>query len=71
MESGQNGKTYHTEVTFLNHFGVKDDIVVRRWDVGNSKVIYWQAIVPLKQRRMVLQLSQDIKASRHLGVTKT
>ena len=48
-----------------------DEILVRKWEVLGTDIIYWQAVIPLKQRRLVLKYSHDIKASGHLGVTKT
>ena len=50
---------------------LKDDIVVRKWAVLGTDVVFWQAIVPFSHRRMVLKYAHDIKASGHLGVKKT
>ena len=48
-----------------------DGILVRRWEISGTDIVYWQAIVPLKHRREILKYAHDIKASGHLGVTKT
>ena len=45
-----------------------DEILVRKLEVLGTGIIYWQAVIPL---RLVLKYSHDIKASGHLGVTKT
>ena len=50
---------------------LEEDILVRKWEVVGTDIILWQAIVPLKKRRLVLEYSHDIKASGHLGVKKT
>ncbi|MCG8044653.1 MAG: hypothetical protein JAY66_03025, partial [Candidatus Thiodiazotropha taylori] len=48
---------------------IKDNILVRIWEVLGTDILYWQAVVPLSHRRVVLKYSHDIKASGHLGVT--
>ena len=50
---------------------IKDKLLVRRWDVTETGQILWQAVVPMKQRRIVLNYAHDIKASGHLGIRKT
>ena len=50
---------------------LKDDLLVRKWDVIGTDIVYWQAVVPLSQRRNVLSYAHDIKASGHLGIRKT
>ena len=32
---------------------IKDELLVRRWDVNETGQIIWQAVVPMKQRRIV------------------
>ena len=44
---------------------------MRRWDILYTNEVYWQGIIPLSHRRLVLKYSHDIKASRHLGIKKT
>ena len=44
---------------------------MRRWDILNTNEVYWQGIIPLSHRRIVLKYSHDIKASGHLGIKKT
>ena len=44
---------------------------MRRWDIKDTGQIIWQAIIPIKQRRIVLNFAHDIKASGHLGIRKT
>ena len=48
---------------------VHNDMLYRRWTDTTGSTL--QAIVPLKERRHVLQYSHDHKTSGHLGVTKT
>ena len=50
---------------------IQGGILVRRWDVLGTQLVQWQSIVPLSQRRIVLNYSHDIKASGHLGIRKT
>ena len=50
---------------------IKDDILVRRWNILGTNSVRWQAVVPLSLRRKVLEYSHDIKASGHLGMNKT
>ena len=50
---------------------LEDGILVRRWDLLGTDIVHWQAIVPLSQRRVVLNYAHDIKASGHLGIRKT
>ena len=49
---------------------VMNDILVRKWEVTGTDIVYLQAIIPLKQRRQVLKYAHGIRASGHLGVTK-
>ena len=44
---------------------------MRRWDILDTNEVYWQGIIPLGHRRIVLKYSRDIKASGHLGIKKT
>ena len=55
----------------LERLDIKDKLLVRRWDVNETGQILWQAVVPMKQRRIVLNYAHDIKASGHLGIRKT
>ena len=50
---------------------LKNDIVVRKWDVLGTDIVLWQAVIPMGYRREVLRYAHDIKASGHLGVKKT
>ena len=36
-----------------------------------TETINWQTVVPMTHRRLVLKYAHDIKASGHLGITKT
>lgn len=54
-----------------SRLSIKDDVLMRKWEVLGTDMIYWQAIVPLSQRRLILKYTHDIKASGHLGVRKT
>ena len=44
---------------------------MRRLDVLDTNEVYWQRIIPLSHRRIVLKNSHDIKVSFHLGIKKT
>ena len=50
---------------------IKDNLLVRKWEVLGTETINWQAVVPMTHRRLVLKYAHDIKASGHLGITKT
>ena len=52
---------------------IQDDLLVQELDIIRTSQILWQTIIefPLKQRRVVLNYSHDIKASGHLGIKKT
>ena len=50
---------------------VKNGVFMRRWDILDTNEVYWQGIIPLSHRRIVLKYSHDIKASGHLGIKKT
>ncbi|KAH3876419.1 hypothetical protein DPMN_000259 [Dreissena polymorpha] len=59
--------------TLLNQWErleVRDDLVVWKWDVFGTNIVYWQVIVPFKQRRVVLKYMHGIKAPGHLGIKK-
>ena len=72
----------HTEISEASYFlkclwlewprlEVRDDLVVRRFEVLGTDIVWWQAILPLSQRRTVLRYAHDIKPSGHLGVRKS
>ena len=48
----------------------KNGVLMRRWDILDTNEVYWQGIIPLSHRRIVLKYSHDIKASGHLGIKK-
>ena len=48
---------------------VHNGMLYRRWTDENKSTL--QAIIPVKERRNVLQFSHDHKTSGHVGVTKT
>ena len=50
---------------------VMDGVLIRRWDILDTIEVYWQGIIPLTHRRIVLKYSHDIKASGHLNIEKT
>jgi hypothetical protein len=50
---------------------IRENILVRKWDVLGTDIVQWQCIVPLSYRRTVLIYCHDIKASGHLGIKKT
>ena len=54
-----------------DRLAVKNGVLMRRWDILDTNEVYWQGIIPLSHRRIVLRYSHDIKASGHLGIKKT
>ena len=48
---------------------VTNGVVMRRWDILDINEVYWQGIIPLRYRRIVLKYSHE--ASGHLGIKKT
>ena len=50
---------------------IHNELVVRKYEVQDTGMINWQAIVPQSQRRLVLRLSHDVPSSGHLGIKKT
>lgn len=48
---------------------IKDSVLFRKWD--NNKKVYHQVIVPLSERREILEQCHDARTSGHLGVSKT
>ena len=49
---------------------VTNGVLMRRWDILDINEVYWQGIIPLRHRRIVLKYSHDFKASGHLGIKK-
>ena len=58
-------------VSQWNRLEIRERIVSRRWNILKTDLVNWQGIVPLKHRRNVLKYAHDIKASGHLGISKT
>ncbi|MCG8034851.1 MAG: hypothetical protein JAZ03_22135 [Candidatus Thiodiazotropha taylori] len=50
---------------------IRDDLLVRSYEILGTDIVWWQTVVPLTYRRNILKYTHDIKASGHLGVTKT
>jgi len=51
---------------------LQDEILVRTWmDTDQPSNVLVQKVVPIKQRRKVLEYAHDIRASGHLGIKKT
>lgn len=50
---------------------IHNKLQVRKWDVLGTNYVQWQATVPLAHRKWVLKYAHHIKASSHLGITKT
>ena len=50
---------------------LKDDLLCRIWEVEESNNTTYQIVMPLSQRRFILQQMHGSKTSVHLGVTKT
>lgn len=50
---------------------LKDNFLCRVWEIEDSNMTTYQIVVPLSQRRYILQQMHDAKTSAHLGMTKT
>ena len=50
--------------TQWDRLSIQDDLLVRKWDIIEKGQILWQTIVPLKQRRVVL----NYLISKHLVI---
>ena len=50
---------------------LRGGLLVRKLEYGNKETVIYQAIVPRKSRRLILNYCHDIKTSGHLGVRKT
>ena len=50
---------------------LRDDLLVRRVEDTDNDTVTYQALVPRKARRSVLNYCHDLKTSGHLGVSKT
>lgn len=48
---------------------IKDGVLCRKW--ASDKKVYHQVIVPLSERREILEQCHDARTSGHLGVSKT
>ena len=48
-----------------------DGLLVRRLEDTDSDTVTYQALVPRKLRRYILNCCHDLKTSGHLGVSKT
>ena len=57
--------------TQYNHLSIEDELVCRVWQIIGTNIVYRQAIVPLSERRKILEYCHDVRSSEHLGVTKT
>ena len=67
------GKSYYLKSLYSQYdrLCIMDGIVYRRWDDIESKIPRYQALVPLKERRTVLQYCHDERTAGHLGLKKT
>ncbi len=68
---GSGGRLLKSMWSQWPRLSIKDGVLVRRWEVLGTDIVYWQAVVPLGQRRIVLKYTHDVKTSGHLGVLKT
>ena len=53
----------------FNVLEVRDGLLCRRWE-DNEEVSY-QIVIPLSERREILQECHDARTSGHLGISKT
>ena len=54
-----------------NRLRIKDDLLCRIWESDDKRDVSHQIVVPLTERRTILNYSHDAKVSGHLGVSKT
>ncbi|CAC5379680.1 unnamed protein product [Mytilus coruscus] len=54
-----------------NNLEIRDGLIYRRFEDPATKIVKMQAIIPLSERKKVLQFSHDNKCSAHLGIHKT
>ncbi|CAG2224657.1 unnamed protein product [Mytilus edulis] len=54
-----------------NNLELRDGLIYRRFEDPVTKIVKMQAIIPLSERKKVLQFSHDDKCSAHLGIHKT
>ncbi|CAG2228370.1 unnamed protein product [Mytilus edulis] len=54
-----------------NNLELRDGLIYRRFEDPATKIVKIQAIIPLSERKKVLQFSHDDKCSAHLGIHKT
>ncbi|VDI78715.1 Hypothetical predicted protein [Mytilus galloprovincialis] len=54
-----------------NNLELRDGLIYRRFEDPATKIVKMQAIIPLSERKKVLQFSHDDKCSAHLGIHKT
>lgn len=54
-----------------NRLTVQNDLLYRKFEEDDGKTIHLQAIVPISQRRTVLEFCHDVNTAAHLGVSKT
>lgn len=54
-----------------NRLTVPNDLLYRKFEEVDGKTIRLQAIVPISQRRTVLEFCHDVNTAAYLGVSKT
>jgi transposase InsO family protein len=50
---------------------LKDGVLCRAWELEDSNNVAYQVVMPLSERRFLLEQAHDAKTGGHLGVTKT
>lgn len=50
---------------------LKNELLCRMWEVEESNNTTYQIVMPLSQRRVILQHIHDSNTSGHIGVTET
>ncbi len=61
-------KTYWS---YWNQLCVRDELVHKRWESDNGKVVRWLLVVPQSMRKEILREVHGGQLSGHLGMTKT
>ena len=50
---------------------IENGVLYRKWDVLGTQITNKQAVLPLKERKIVLEFCHDARSSGHLGIKKT
>ncbi|CAG2243406.1 unnamed protein product [Mytilus edulis] len=49
----------------FNRLCIENELVCRTWEIGSTNITYCQAVVPLCERRKILEYCHDVRTSEH------